>query len=216
MDEKEKILERLSEAVLKYDEKDAHDAAIIAVDHKIDATEAILEGLVKGMKKAGELFKNQVYYVPEILLCSDAMEEGLKILRPHVKKESAENKKGSIILGTIEGDIHSIGKNLVKLMLDTNGFEVYDLGEDVPIDRFVEEYKKLGTDLVGISTLMTTGLLAVQKAIPVLKDSDPNISILVGGAPFTLEIAKQFGADGFAHDAVSAVVEAERLMAIKS
>ena len=215
MVERETILKRLSEAVLKYDEKGAHDAAVIAVEQKIDATEAILDGLVDGMKRAGELFKNQEYYVPEILLCSDAMEEGLKILRPHIKMESTKDPKGSIILGTIEGDIHSIGKNLVKLMLDTNGYEVHDLGEDVPISLFVEEYKKLGADIVAISSLMTTGLMAVQKAIPVLKNTDPNILIMVGGAPFTKEIANQFGADGFAHDAVRAVAEADRLMTIK-
>jgi methanogenic corrinoid protein MtbC1 len=142
------------------------------------------------------------------------MEEGLKILRPHIPTNVDTEAKGRIILGTVEGDIHSIGKNLVKLMLDTNGFEVHDLGEDVPIVQFVEEQKRIGADIVAMSTLMTTTMAAVEAAIPKLREIDPNVRIMVGGAPFTLEIANKLGADGFAINAVTAVSEAERVMSL--
>ncbi len=216
MTSKQEILSKLSEAVLKFEEEDARSSAIEALENDIDAVEAILDGFVVGMKKAGELFKRQEYFVPEILLCADAMEEGMKILRPHISHNKITRSKGKVILGTVEGDIHCIGKNLVKLMLDTNGFEVYDLGEDVPVSRFVEEQKRIGADIVALSTLMTTTMMAVQHSIPILRENAPGLAIMVGGAPFTDEIAKKFGADGYASDAIAAVTEAERIMAAKS
>lgn len=216
MTSKQEILSKLSEAVLKFEEEDARSSAIEALENNIDAVEAILDGFVVGMKKAGELFKRQEYFVPEILLCADAMEVGMEVLRPHISQNKTSRSKGKIILGTVEGDVHCIGKNLVKLMLDTNGFEVYDLGEDVPVSRFVEEQKRIGADIVALSTLMTTTMMAVKSSIPILKENAPELSIMVGGAPFTDEIAKKFGADGYASDAISAVTEAERIMAAKS
>jgi corrinoid protein of di/trimethylamine methyltransferase len=216
MTTKADILAKLSEAVFKFEEDDAREAATEALENNIDASEAILNGLVDGMQRAGELFKQREYFVPEVLLCADAMEEGMKILRPHISKNTESQTKGDIILGTVEGDIHSIGKNLVKLMLDTNGFKVHDLGEDVPVQRFVEEQKRIGADIVAMSTLMTTTMMAVEKAVPMIKSSDPSVAVMVGGAPFTREIAEKFGADGYAVDAVEAVSEARRMMTLRS
>jgi corrinoid protein of di/trimethylamine methyltransferase len=216
MASKQEILSKLSDAVLAFEEDDARAAAEEALENNIDVTEAILDGLANGMSRAGELFKRQEYFVPEVLLCADAMEEGLKVLRPHIPKNSASRSKGEIILGTVEGDIHAIGKNLVKLMLNANGFTVHDLGEDVPLARFVEEHKRIQADIVAISTLMTTTMMAMEKVIPMLKSCDPKVSIMVGGAPVTQEIADKFGADGYAADAVSAVTEAERIVALRS
>ena len=215
MTTKADILAKLSEAVFKFEEDDARAAATEAVENNMDASEAILKGLVDGMQKAGELFKQREYFVPEVLLCADAMEEGLKILRPHVPANVDSKAKGDVILGTVEGDVHSIGKNLVKLMLDTNGFKVHDLGEDVPIQRFVEEQKRIGADIVAMSSLMTTSMMAVKKAVPMIKSSDPTVKVMVGGAPFTREIAEKFGADGYATDAVEAVSEAQRMMSLR-
>jgi corrinoid protein of di/trimethylamine methyltransferase len=215
MTTKADILAKLSEAVFKFEEDDARDAATEALENNIDASEAMLKGLVDGMQRAGKLFKQREYFVPEILLCADAMEEGMKILRPHVPSNVDSQAKGNIILGTVEGDIHSIGKNLVKLMLDTNGFKVHDLGEDVPIQRFVEEQKRIGAEIVAMSSLMTTTMMAVEKAVPMIKSSDPAVAVMVGGAPFTREIAEKFGADGYATDAVAAVSEAQRIMALR-
>jgi corrinoid protein of di/trimethylamine methyltransferase len=215
MTTKQEILAKLSDAVLKFDEDKARIAAGEVLDNKIDVTEAILNGLAAGMNRAGELFKRQEYFVPEVLLCADAMEEGLKILRPHIPKDAVSKTKGRIILGTVEGDIHAIGKNLVKLMLSASGFEVHDLGEDVPVARFVETHQRLGADIIAMSSLMSTTMMAVKQAIPRLKSIDPNLAIMVGGAPLTKEIAESLGADGYAADAVAAVAEAERIMALK-
>ncbi len=213
---KEEIFSKLSKAVLNFEEDDARTAAKEVLENNIDATEAILEGLTDGMTRAGELFKRQEYFVPEVLLCADAMEEGLKILRPHIDKNADTNIKGDIILGTVAGDIHAIGKDLVKLMLSTSGFRVHDLGEDVSLSRFVEEQERLGADIVAMSTLMTTTMMAIEKAVPMLKSCDPNVSIMVGGAPLTKNIAENLGADGYAIDAVAAVIEANRLMSLKT
>ncbi len=216
MASKQEIFAKLSEAVLKFEEDDARMAANEVIENNIDVTEAILNGLAQGMAKAGELFKRQEYFVPEVLLCADAMEEGLKVLRPHITKTMETQSKGNVILGTVEGDIHAIGKNLVKLMLNANGFKVHDLGEDVPMARFVEEHQRIGADIIAVSTLMTTTMMAIEKLIPMLKSCDPNVLVMVGGAPVTKEIAEKFGADGYAADAVSAVTEAERILSLKS
>lgn len=208
------ILKKLSDAVFHFEEEDAAKIAEEALDNNIDVTEAILDGLVDGMKRAGELFKKREYFVPEVLLCADAMEKGMEILRPHLPKNTETNIKGNIIIGTVEGDIHSIGKNLVKLMLDTNGYKVHDLGEDVELTRFVEEQKRIGADIVAMSTLMTTTMKAVEDAIPRIKAIDSKVLIMVGGAPFTKEIAEKVGADGFAVDAIAAVTEANRMMSL--
>jgi dimethylamine corrinoid protein len=215
MTTKKEIFSRLSEAVLKFEEDDVRAAATEVLDNNIDPTEAILSGLSDGMNRAGELFRLQEYFVPEILLCADAMEEGLKILRPHIQRNAERGEKGTVILGTVEGDIHAIGKNLVKLMLDAGGFKVHDLGESVPLSRFVEEQGRLGADIVAMSALMTTTMMAMKKAVPMLRECDPGVSIMVGGAPLTREIAEKFGADGYASDAVGAVAEAERLMDLR-
>ena len=196
MTTKQEILLKLSDAVLKFDEEEARNAANEVLENNLDISEAILKGLSDGMTRAGELFKQQEYFVPEVLLCADAMEEGLKILRPHISKNAVSKSKGKIILGTVEGDIHAIGKNLVELMLSASGFKVHDLGEDVPVAR--------------------TTMMAIKQAIPMLKNCDPNLSIMVGGAPLTKEIADSFGADGYAIDAVAAVTEAERIMSLRS
>ena len=216
MTTKQEILLKLSDAVLKFDEEEARNAANEVLENNLDISEAILKGLSDGMTRAGELFKQQEYFVPEVLLCADAMEEGLKILRPHISKNAVSKSKGKIILGTVEGDIHAIGKNLVELMLSASGFKVHDLGEDVPVARFVEEQQKIGADIVAMSTLMTTTMMAIKQAIPMLKNCDPNLAIMVGGAPLTKEIADSFGADGYAIDAVAAVTEAERIMSLRS
>ena len=148
------------------------------------------------MMKVGELFAAQEYFVPEVLLCADAMEAGLNVLRPHIPKVEGETGKAQIILGTVEGDVHDIGKNLVKLMLDVNGYTVYDLGADVPLDQFVSEQKRTGAEIVGLSAMMTTTMMAMKKVIPMLKESDPKVKVMLGGAPLTKDVAKLFGADG--------------------
>jgi len=208
---KKEILEAIRNAVVQYDEDKCAAWCKTALQEGLDAYEATMKGLAAGMDAVGELYTRQEYFVPELLLCSDALYAGLEILRPYIRTDTAVHK-GKLLLGVVEGDIHDIGKNLVKTMFEASGWQVVDLGKDVQLDRFVEEQKKIKADLVGLSALMTTSMLAIEKAVAMLKASDPKVKVLVGGAPLTSEIASKYGADGYAQDAVSAVQEAARMI----
>jgi methanogenic corrinoid protein MtbC1 len=208
---KKEILEAIRNAVVQYDEDQCAGWCKTALQEGLDAYEATMKGLAAGMDAVGELYTRQEYFVPELLLCSDALYAGLNILRPYIRTDSAAHK-GKLLLGVVEGDIHDIGKNLVKTMFEASGWQVVDLGKDVKLDRFAEEQKKTKADLVGLSALMTTSMMAIEKVVGMLKATDPEVKVLVGGAPLSLEIARKFGADGYAEDAVSAVQEAGRLI----
>jgi len=208
---KKEILDAISNAVVQYDEDQCAAWCKTALQEGLDAYEATMKGLAAGMDTVGGLYSRQEYFVPELLLCSDALYAGLDILRPHIRTDSAVHK-AKLLLGVVEGDIHDIGKNLVKTMFEAAGWEVHDLGRDVRLDKFVEEQKKIKADLVGLSALMTTSMMAIEKVIGMLKASDPDVKVLVGGAPLNPEIAAKFGADGYAEDAVRAVQEAGHII----
>jgi corrinoid protein of di/trimethylamine methyltransferase len=211
MPSKEELLDRMKDAVVKFDEEQVREAAQQFADEKYDPLEGIIDGLAAGMSEVGKLFAKNEYFVPEVLMCADALYEGLNILRPLVPKSDTAGK-GKIILGTIQGDVHDIGKNLVRIMLDVGGFEVYDLGTDVPMERFIEEQARVNADIVAISAMMTTTMLGMKKLIPQLREKNPDVCIMVGGAPLTKEVATLFGADGYANSAPNAVQEALRLI----
>jgi len=211
---KKEILQKLYDAVVNMDEDAAKEWSQTALNEDVNSYEAVTKGLAAGMGKVGELYTNLEYFVPELLLCADALYAGLEILRPHIKVDKVEVKK-QIILGTVEGDIHDIGKNLVKVMFEAAGWIVHDLGADVQLHRFVEEQKRINADLIGLSALMTTSMLAIPKAIEMLRADDPATAVIVGGAPLTLEIARSYGADGYAKSAGEAVKEAIRIVNLK-
>ncbi len=204
---KNEILEKLKQAVINYDEDGAKEAAKEALEAGVDAGEAIFNGLVKGMEEVGRLFEAQEYFVPELLMCADALYAGLDILKPHMKKLDL-GVKGSVVIGTVEGDVHDIGKNIVKMMFDVAGFTVYDLGRDVPLDRFVEEQLRTDSDLVCLSAMMTTTMVGMKTVIEKLKAKNPNVKIMIGGAPVSQDIAEKWGADGYAKDASNALKDA--------
>ncbi len=206
-EKKKELLERLKNGVIQYDEDAVKEAAQEAIDLGMDANEAIFDGLVSGMEEVGRLFEEQEYFVPELLMCADALYAGLDILKPHVQKMDL-GVKGSVVIGTVEGDVHDIGKNIVKMMFDVAGFEVYDLGRDVPLDKFVEEQLKTESDLVCLSAMMTTTMVGMQKVIDKLREKNPNVKIMIGGAPVSKDIAEKWGADGYAADANNALKEA--------
>jgi corrinoid protein of di/trimethylamine methyltransferase len=206
-EKKKEILERLKNGVIQYDEDSVKAAAQEALDEGMDANEAIFDGLVSGMEEVGELFEKQEYFVPELLMCADALYVGLDILKPHVKKMDM-GVKGAVVIGTVEGDVHDIGKNIVKMMFDVAGFNVYDLGRDVPLDKFVEEQIRTDSDLVCLSAMMTTTMVGMQKVIDTLRKKNPNVKIMIGGAPVSKELADKWGADGYAPDASNALKEA--------
>ena len=208
---KREILKGLHDAVVAYDEDKAGELSQTALDEGIDAYEAIMDGLAAGMERVGELYDAQEYFVPEILMCSDALYRGLDILRPHVK-EGDTTHKGQVVIGTVEGDVHDIGKNLVKMMFEVGGFTVHDLGRDVKLDKFVEEQLRTDSEIVALSALMTTSMSAMPRVIKMIKDKNPKVKIMVGGAPLSSEVADKYGADGYADNATNAVQEAIRMI----
>jgi corrinoid protein of di/trimethylamine methyltransferase len=201
------ILEKLKNAVIQYDEDAAKAGAEEALEEGLDANSAIFNGLVSGMEEVGRLFEAQEYFVPELLMCADALYAGLDILKPHVKQMDL-GVRGSVVIGTVEGDVHDIGKNIVKMMFDVAGFKVYDLGKDVPLDKFVEEQMKTESDLVCLSAMMTTTMVGMKKVIDDLKAKNPNVKIMIGGAPVSADVAEKWGADGYSPDANNALKDA--------
>ncbi len=204
---RQELLKGLYNAVVNYDEEVSAELSSAVVKEGVDAYDAVMNGLVAGMEKVWELFAAQEYFVPEILMCADALYAGLNILRPHIKDEQAE-VKGQVVIGTVEGDVHDIGKNLVKLMFEVAGWTVHDLGKDVKLEKFVEEQMKTDSDVVALSALMTTSMLGIPKIIEMIKAQNPNVAILIGGAPVTEDMAKLYGADGYSSNAGNAVQEA--------
>ena len=211
-EKKNELLKKIHDAVVEFEEETSAELCNEALALGIDAYDAIMGGLAAGMATVGKLYEDKEYFVPELLLCSDALYAGLEILRPHIRA-GEQKSAGKIIIGVVEGDIHDIGKTLVKTMFEAGGWEIFDLGKDVKLDKFVEELDRTDAEVVALSALMTTSMLAMPKLIEMLKAKKPEVLVMVGGAPLNTEIAKQYGADGYANDAISAVHEAARLLA---
>ena len=208
---KKEILKGLYDAVVVFDEDKVVELSNAVLAEDVDAYEAIMDGLAAGMEHVGDLYANQEYFVPEVLMCSDALYAGLDILRPHLSGKESD-VKGQVVIGTVEGDVHDIGKNLVKMMFDVAGFTVHDLGRDVKLERFVEEQMETDSDIVALSALMTTSMLAMPKVIEMIKARNPDAMIMVGGAPISQEVADNYGADGYAQNAANAVQEAIQMI----
>ena len=208
---KEEVLEKLKNGVVEYQEEEVKAAAQEGLDAGFDALELIMDGLAAGMEIVGDLYDRHEYFVPEVLMCADALYGGLDILRPHVPaKEDGINAQ--VVIGSIQGDVHDIGKNLVKMMFDVAGWKVHDLGRDVPLEKFVEEQLNTDSEVVAMSAMMTTTMLGMKKVIQMIKDKNPNVAIMLGGAPVTQDVANLFGADGYAESAGNAVSEGIKMI----
>lgn len=213
MDHRKEIIDRIARSVRDMDENMAVGAAREALSNKIDPLEAINEGLVRGMNEAGRLYEEEEYFVPELLLCSDAMYAGMDILSPHIGHSEQKNRV-KVVIGVVEGDTHDIGKNLVSLMLEVGGFEIHDLGRDVPLADFVSKVRELGAQLLCLSTLMSTTMEGMAGVIDLLKKENlrDRVTVLVGGGPISQAFAHRIGADGYAESATGAVEVARRLL----
>ncbi len=213
---KEVLFKKLAESVVDMDEDEAVAISSEVIEQKYDAFEAIDKGLSKGMEKAGKLFEEEEYFIPELLMCSEAMYAGLDILKPHIKVDKSEVKL-KVIIGVVEGDTHDIGKNLVKIMLETSGFEVIDLGRDVPPAIFVERAKEENADIIALSTLMTTTMDGMAEVIRILDKQNirEKFKIMIGGGPISQGFADKIGADGYSVNAAEAVRLARKLVAAK-
>lgn len=206
------ILEQIKEALMKGKANDVKVLTQKAVDEKIPIGEILDKALIGGMSIIGEKFKNNQVYVPEVLIAARAMNQAMLILKP-LLKDSDVKSKGIICLGTVKGDLHDIGKNLVRMMLEGAGYEVIDLGVNVDPQKFVQCVKEKSPHIVAMSALLTTTMGAMKETIDQLKAAGVNVKTIVGGAPLTASFAKEIGADGYAPDAASAVDVVNSLIA---
>ena len=205
----------LSQAVQGGDDKKVVQLVKEALAEGLPAMDILEKGLVSGVQALGQLFKDGQVYLPEILISTRAMNKGLEELQPHLAGVDI-HQKGTIVLGTVEGDMHDIGKNLVGMMLGSNGFNVVDVGVDVSADSFASAAKESNADIVAMSGLLTTTITYFPTVIEALEKAElkNKVKVMIGGAPVTREFADSIRAEGFAEDCTSAVDEAARLMAL--
>ncbi|GMQ78699.1 MAG: corrinoid protein [Anaerolineae bacterium] len=208
------ILELLKNGVIEFEEDDVIDAANLAVELGIDAYKATMDGLAAGMDVVGVYFAEGEYFVPEVLMCADALYAGLDILQPHIKIDPDKMVRGTVVIGTVEGDVHDIGKNLVKMMFDIAGFTIHDLGRDVPLEKFVDTYLETDADIVCMSAMMTTTMIGMPIVIEKIRAKNPNAKIMIGGAPINEDIAEKWGADATGEDAPNALQEALNMIGV--
>ena len=204
----------LANAVQNGDDDDAVKLVKEALAQGIPALEILDEALVPGIQQLGELFKDGEVFLPEVLIACRAMDRGVAELKPYLTAGDV-HKKGKVIIGTVEGDLHDIGKNIVRLMLECAGFDVVDLGVDVSATAFVNAVKEHSPDIIAMSALLTITMTNMPEVIELLEKAGlrDRVRVMIGGAPITREYADQIGAEGFAEDCASAVQEAERLKA---
>lgn len=208
----ELLIKQLSDAVVDMDEEKAVALAREIVERNIEAYLAIDQGLSDGMSRAGQLFEDEEYFIPELLMCSDAMYAGLEILRPHLKIQN-EGEKQIVVIGVVEGDTHDIGKNLVKIMLETSGYNVIDLGRDIPPRQFVDVAQEEKAHIIAMSTLMTTTMDGMAEVIRLLDAEQlrTKFKVMIGGGPISQAFADKIGADAYASNAAEAVRIARKL-----
>lgn len=206
------MLERIEQALIAGEKETVEKLVGEALAAGLEASLILDDALIKGMARVGELFKGSEIFIPEVLVAARAMNAGLALLEPHLVREKVQ-PKGVVVIGTVKGDLHDIGKNLVAMMLRGNGYKVVDLGVDVPADRFIEAARAEGAGVIGLSALLTTTMVQMKGVIEAVRTAGLDIPVIVGGAPVTSDFARQIGASGYASDAASAVEEAARVMA---
>jgi 5-methyltetrahydrofolate--homocysteine methyltransferase len=208
-------LSALAENLINGKAQEVKELTQKALDEGVPPGEILNGGLIKGMSVVGERFKNNEFYVPEVLIAARAMHAGMDILKPKLA-ESGVEPIGKVLLGTVKGDLHDIGKNLVAMMLEGAGFEVIDLGIDVPPEKFVQAVNEQGGDVIAMSALLTTTMTQMKTTLEALEEAGvkSKVKTLIGGAPVTQNYADEIGADGYARDAASAADKAKELLGI--
>lgn len=212
------LIGEIKNAILSYDIDETVKTAQAAVEAGVDPVEAIEQGLVSGIKEVGERFHRYEIYLPQMVMAADAMMEAMKIFESVLSEEQIRQlRKGTIVLGTVEGDIHDLGKNIVVMMLKAEGFQVSDLGKDVKTDTFIKTAREVDADIIGVSSLMTTTMPYQRDLIEELTRLGlrDRFMVIVGGGPVNREWADRIGADGYGKDASETVKEVDRLMAFK-
>jgi corrinoid protein of di/trimethylamine methyltransferase len=209
------MLTQLTNAVVEGDPEKVVDLAQKALAAGVEPMAIIEQGLVPGMTTVGEKFESGEYFLPNLIISANGMQEAMKLLEPELRLRHQEVKvAGKVVIGTVQGDIHEIGKSLVGTMLSANGFQVHDLGVDVPVGTFIAKIKETGANLLGLSALLTTTMVVQREIIQALQQAGlrEQVKVMVGGAPVTRGWAEEIGADGYAEDAIGAVALAKRLV----
>jgi len=211
------VLEKLKESVIAGDEAKAVEYTKQALDEGIDVEKILNDGFIPGMDVVGDLFQANEIYVPEMLISAKAMKAGMKILEPLLTKAGVK-RVGKVVIGTVKGDLHDIGKNLVAMMLEGGGFEVIDAGVDVSSQKFIDLVKENEPDILCLSALLTTTMGEMKNVVDNFKEKGlrDDIKIMVGGAPLSEEYAREIGADGYSTDAASAVRLAKKLVGMQA
>lgn len=203
----------IKKGVVELDDKRVVNLIREALKRGIKPEKILEKGLIAGMKEVGRLFSCKEYYVPEVLIASDAFYAGFEIIKPLIKNTQSLTK-GKIVIGVVEGDIHDIGKNIVKVMLDASGYEIIDLGKDVPTRKFVEAVIEEKPQILALSSLMTTTMVRMEEIINLMENKGlrKDVKVIIGGAPVNQEFAQLIKADGYAEDAAKAVEVVEKLL----
>lgn len=213
----EELFQSMSQSIIDGDADVAASLARQSIDMGIDPLEAINQGFVKGVNFVGDQFSCGDMFLPELVMAGEAMKTAIGVLEPEMSKRGTERQVyGKVVLATVQGDIHDIGKTLVGTMLSAYGFQVYDLGVDVAIPKIVEKAREVGANIVALSALLTTTMVRQKDVIEALEDVGlrDKVKVLVGGAPVTQEWVQQIGADGYSEDAVGAVSLAKKLLGV--
>ncbi len=210
------LMEELAIALYNGEAEKVAELTRKALDEGIPPEEILNKGLIAGMDKVGKDFRDGILFVPEVLVAAYAMKAGMEILRP-LLAETGASGLGTFVIGTVKGDLHDIGKNMVAMMMEGAGFKVVDLGVDTPTEKFVEAVKNYNPHILGMSALLTTTMVEMRKVIKALEEAGlrEKVKVMVGGAPVTQEFAEEIGADGYAPNASLAVEKAKALLGIK-
>ena len=213
----DQIFKTMAQSVIDGEADEAERLALEAIELGIDPLDAINKGFVVGVDDVGNRFSRGDAFLPELVMAGEAMKTAVNVLEPEMAKQGSERKMlGTIVLGTIEGDIHDIGKTLVGTMLSASGFKVFDLGVDVPVMTLVEKARLENADIIGVSALLTTTMVKQRDVIEALDDMGlrPKVKVMVGGAPVTRDWTEEIGADGFSEDSIGAVAVAKELLKV--
>jgi len=212
MSTQNEIFKELCDAIRSFDEGNVKKAAEAAVEKKADLMKAIKE-MSDTLAEIGEQFHRGELFLPHLVMAGDAMDVATKVFEGHLSKEEmSKSKHGTVVIGSVEGDLHDIGLNIVAMRLRTSGFEVHNLGKDVPVNRFVEKAQQVGADIIGASALLTVTRSKHKDLVDEVRQRNLPFKVMVGGGPVTREYAQQIGADGYGEDAEEAVAEAMRIM----